>query len=64
MLAFHKALKPFASAWVSELPQSLGFDLANALARDGKLLADFFKGVIGFLTDSESHSQNLFFSRG
>ena len=34
-----------------QLAQRLGFDLADTLARDAELLADFFQRVIGMNTD-------------
>ena len=36
-----------ASAWVLQLSKCFGFDLTNALARDVKLFAHFFKRVVG-----------------
>ena len=46
-----------------QLPQRLGFDLADALAGDGELLADFFQCVVGVHTDAEAHAQHTLFAR-
>ena len=60
----HETLEPFTAAWMTEFAQSLGFDLADALAGYGKFLPYFFQGVIGLLADAEAHAQDLFFARG
>ena len=41
-----------------ELPQRLGLDLADALARHRELLADLFQRVIGVHADAEAHAQH------
>src|SRR5918994_3866215 len=51
------------AAWVLELAQRLGFDLANALARHRELLADLFQGVIGVHADAEAHAQHALLAR-
>ena len=40
---------------MTEFPQSLRLNLANALSSYIKILFDFFKGMIGFLIDAEAH---------
>ncbi len=47
-----------------QLAQRLGFDLADALARDVELLAHFFQRVVGAHLDAEAHAQHLGFARG
>src|SRR5208282_2538282 len=46
-----------------EFPQRPGFDLADALARQGELLADFLQRVVGVHADAEAHAQHAFFAR-
>src|SRR5579875_2037211 len=41
------------TARMTQLAQGLGFDLANPLAGDVELLADFFQGVVGVHVDAE-----------
>src|SRR5690606_4324674 len=53
-----------AAARVLELPQRLGLDLADTLARDRELLADFLERVIGVHADAEAHAQHAFLARG
>src|SRR6185437_16880943 len=43
---------------VLELAQRLGLDLADALAGDRELLADFLERVIGVHADAEAHAQH------
>ena len=47
-----------------EFPQSLGFDLPDALARHRELLADLFQSVVGIHLNPEAHSQHAFRMRG
>ena len=48
---------------MAQLAQGLGFDLADALAGDVELLADFFQRVVGVHFDAEAHAQHLGFPR-
>src|SRR3569833_1952063 len=52
------------SARVAQLAQGLGLDLADALAGDVELLADFLEGVVGVHVDAEAHAQHLRLPRG
>ena len=52
-----------AAAGVAELAQGLGFDLADALARDVELLADLFERAGTAVLDAEAQLQD-FSSRG
>src|SRR5918999_1004992 len=61
-LTLHKALQALATAWMSELAQRLGFNLANPFARNRELLTHFFECMIGFLPDTETHPQDLLFA--
>jgi len=47
-----------------QLPQCLGFDLTNTLARHRELLADFFQRVVGVHADAEAHAEHALFARG
>jgi hypothetical protein len=49
---------------VLQLPQCLGLDLADALARHRELLADLLQRVILVHTDAESHAKNALLARG
>ena len=46
-----------------QLPQRLGLDLPDALARHRKLLANLFQSVILVHADSEAHAQHAFLAR-
>src|SRR3546814_15942098 len=52
------------AARMAQLAQRLGLDLANALAGDVELLADFFERVVGVHVDAEAHPQPLGLTRG
>src|SRR3546814_7725402 len=54
----------FGAARVAQLAQRLRLDLANALAGDVELLADFFQRVVGVHVDAEAHAQYFRFARG
>jgi len=51
-----EAAQLLAAAWMAQLAQCLGLDLADALARDVELLADFLERVIGIHVDAEAHA--------
>lgn len=53
-----------AAAWMLELAQGLGLDLADTFTRDVELLADFFKRVVGVHANAETHTQHTFLTRG
>ena len=46
-----------------QLPQSLGFNLADTLAGDAKVLAHFFQRSFGPVFEAESHSYHAFLAR-
>ena len=52
-----------ASAWMLQLAQGLCLDLANTLAGNAELLANFLERVIGVHADAKTHTQNAFFTR-
>src|SRR3984885_14398746 len=52
-----------ASARVLELAQRFRLDLADALAGNGKLLADFLQRVVGVHAYSKAHAQNALLAR-
>ena len=45
-----------------QLAERFGFDLADAFAGDGELLADFFERVVGVHADAKAHAQDAFFA--
>src|SRR5688500_19340229 len=59
-----EASQLLAAARMPELAQRLGLDLADALARDVELLADFLERVVGRQVDAEAHAQHLRLARG
>ena len=48
---------------MAQLAQSFGFDLADALARHGEILADFLERVLAAVLQAEAHFDDLFFAR-
>lgn len=54
----------FAPARVFELAQRFGLNLADTLAGYVKLLSDLFQRMVGVHTDTETHTQDAFFTRG
>jgi len=48
---------------MAQLPQSFGLDLANSLARDGKILAHLFQSMLAAVFQSEPHLDDLLFAR-
>src|SRR5579872_4457360 len=52
-----------AARRVTELAQSLRFDLADALARDREALAHFFERVLAAVADAEAHLDHFLFAR-
>src|SRR5437588_11476331 len=46
-----------------QLPERLGLDLPDALARDRELLADLFERVVGVHADAEAHAQHALLAR-
>src|SRR5438105_4795138 len=59
-----KAAQLARAAGVLELAQRLGLDLADALARDGELLADLFQSMVGIHADAEAHAQHALLAWG
>ena len=62
-LCVQEAPERARSARVLELTDCLGFDLPDALARDGKLLADLLQSVIAAHADPEAHPQDPLLAR-
>ena len=52
-----------AAAGMAQFAQRFGFDLADALARDREVLADFFQGVLAAVLQAETHFDDLLFAR-
>src|SRR5687767_9524237 len=61
--AIQEASELAAPAWMLELAERLGLDLADTFARDRKLLADFLERVVGVHADAEAHAQHAFLAR-
>src|SRR5260363_360399 len=52
------------TAWMTRFTHRLGFNLTNPLARDIKLLADFFERIVCTHLNTEAHPQYFRFARG
>src|SRR6185312_15220429 len=63
MSGIEEASELARAARVLELPERLGFDLADALARHRELLAHFFERVVGVHADAEAHAQHALLAR-
>src|SRR5216684_3864208 len=61
--ALEKRAKFPAARRVAQLAQRLGFDLTDALARDGEALADLLERVLTAVADAEPHLDDLLFAR-
>src|SRR5690348_9741040 len=48
---------------MTQFPQRLGFDLADAFAGNRKRLSDLFEGVLGAVFESEAHLDYLLLAR-
>ena len=55
--------QPVAPAGVAQFAQRLGFDLPDALAGHGEVLADFFQRVLAAILQPEAHLDDLLFAR-
>src|SRR2546422_7946345 len=55
--------QPAATTGMPQFPQSLGFDLADAFASDGKVLTDFFQSMFGSVLEAETHLDDALFAR-
>src|SRR5207253_5756307 len=58
--ALQEAAELFRPRRVPELPEGLGLDLADALARDGEVLTDLLERVLAAVGEPEPESQHLF----
>src|SRR5690606_11298855 len=63
-LAFEEALQLVRPTRVPQLAQRLGLDLADPLAGDVELLADFLQRVVRAHLDAETHAKHLGLARG
>src|SRR5437868_5346787 len=61
---FHKAPEFFAPAWVTQFPESLGFDLPDTFACHFEILPHFFERVIRRFADSKPFPENFFLTGG
>src|SRR5688500_17845190 len=60
---FEKSPQLPATRRMSQLAQRLGFDLTDALARDGEILADLFQRVLAAIADTKAHLDHLLLAR-
>src|SRR4051812_7692621 len=58
---FEEALEFDAAGWMAELAQGLGFDLANALAGNIVLFADFLEGAGKAVRETIAQFENFAF---
>src|SRR5260221_2151971 len=61
--SFEERAQLTASRRMSELPERLGLDLTDALARHGEALSDFFEGVLAAIADAKPHLDDLLLPR-
>src|SRR5262249_23022233 len=55
--------EPMAAAGMAQLAESFGFDLANTLARNREVLADFLESMLAAILETKAHLNNLFLAR-
>ncbi len=53
-----------AAAGVAQFTERLGFNLPDALAGDGEVLAHFFKRVLAAVLQTKTHLDDFFFAWG
>src|SRR5438105_2768010 len=58
--ALQEAAELFRPRRMPKLPEGLGLDLADALARDGEVLTDLLERVLTAVREPEPESQHLF----
>jgi hypothetical protein len=51
------------AAGMTQLAERLGFDLTDALARDGEVLANLFERVLAAILQAKTHLDDLFLAR-
>src|SRR5262249_34006242 len=61
--SFQEAPQFLRARRMAQLAQRLGLDLANALARDGEILADFFERVLAAVGEAEAQPKHLLLAR-
>src|SRR6185369_5869021 len=59
----HKRPQLPRARWMSQFPQRLRFDLANAFACDRERLADFFERMLAAVFETKAHLDDFFFAR-
>src|SRR5436190_19726088 len=64
LVGFQEALEMSNACRVTQLPEALGFDLANAFAGHFELLADFFQRAGITVDQAEAKLKNLPFALG
>src|ERR1043165_2786518 len=62
-LVLDERLEALAARRVAQLAERLRLDLADALAGDLEVLADFLERVIALLADAEAHAEDLLLAR-
>src|SRR5205085_347284 len=63
--AFEERLELARARGVAQFPKRLSFDLPDALARDGEVLADLFERVLAaVVAEAEAHLDDLLLARG
>ncbi len=63
-MSFNKALEHTGTGRMAQFSQRLRLDLANALARDVKILSHFFeRALVTFTIQPEAHANYALFTR-
>src|SRR5437867_665519 len=58
-----KSSQAVTAAGMAQFAQGLGFDLADALAGDGEVLADLLECVLAAVVEAEPHLDDLLLAR-
>ena len=61
--SIYEAIEPFPYLRFAQLSQCLGFQLADALARQAKLVANFIQRVVGLEPYAKAHAQDSCLAR-
>ncbi len=61
--AFEEGAQLARTRRMTQLAQRFRFDLADAFARDGERLADFFERVLAAVVQAEAHLDDFFLAR-
>ena len=61
--SIQKRAETMTPAWMTQLAERFRFDLPDALAGDGEVLAYFFQRVLAAILKTKTHLDNLLLAR-